>query len=267
MSKYKLNKKELLEHWDTQIRFINKSIIDFDNGDELEAQRIATNIRVLFHNTKSSKSLYQQLQLPLTFYSSGGLYIPYNLATSWLLLSISLNSEGIIKYNALLDGPHRCFFMNFNDWWNEIIFDDHSNKLTRKDIVTLIANQDGGAHVDPKLNESYAKLTKMNSLGWTDLNGNPPINNPAYQSIRVIANEILISLNMFHKGLKIKQKQKGKQFEMRIVDNVGRRYKWSETEIQYPPEAYQIVSKDRAEQRTLYINEYMDGTKVEYIGQ
>lgn len=34
----------------------------------------------------------------------------------------------------------------FNDWWNEIIFDDKKNKFTRRDIVTYVANQDGGAH-------------------------------------------------------------------------------------------------------------------------
>ena len=60
----------------------------------------------------------------------------------------------------------------FNDWWNEIIFDDKKNKFTRHDIVTYVANQDGGAHVDSELDESYATLTKMNSLGWTDYNGN-----------------------------------------------------------------------------------------------
>lgn len=266
MSKYKLNHKELLEHWDTQIRFIRKSIIDFDNGDELEAQRIATNLRVLFHNTRFSNSLYNQIKLPLTFYSSGGLYTPTNLLSSWVLLSMETTNVGI-KYKAELEIPSRHFFMNFDDWWNEIIFDDRENKFTRKDIVTFVANQDGGAHVDPELNESYAKLTKMNSLGWTDRNGNPPTNNPAYQSIRVIANEVLISLNLFQRGLKIKRKQVDKQFEMRIVDNVGRRYKWSETEIQCSSETYQKVSKDRAEKRTLYINEYMDGTKVEYVGQ
>lgn len=31
----------------------------------------------------------------------------------------------------------------FNDWWNEIIFDDKKNKFTRRDIVTYVANQDG----------------------------------------------------------------------------------------------------------------------------
>ena len=58
----------------------------------------------------------------------------------------------------------------FEDWWNEIIFDDTKNKFTRRDIITFVANQDGGAHVDDELHEKYAMLGKMNSLGWTDGN-------------------------------------------------------------------------------------------------
>lgn len=71
----------------------------------------------------------------------------------------------------------------------------------------------------------------MNSLGWSDSSGNAPINNPAYQAVRVIANEFLVSLELFKQGLKNRRKQKNRKFEMRIVDDEGRRYKWSETEI------------------------------------
>ena len=106
----------------------------------------------------------------------------------------------------------------------------------------------------------------MNSLGWSDSDGNSPTNNPAYQSIRVIANEFLISLGLSQQGLKNRRKQKDKKFEMRIVDEAGRRYKWSETEITYSSETFQIVSKDRSEKRTLYVDEYKNGIKVEYIG-
>ncbi len=96
----------------------------------------------------------------------------------------------------------------FNDWWNEIIFDDKKNKFTRRDIVTYVANQDGGVHVDPELDESYATLTKMNSLGWTDYNVNKPLNNPAYQAIRTIANEVLYSIAISASGLKNRKKAK-----------------------------------------------------------
>lgn len=265
MAKYTLSAQELQEHWNNQIRFIQKSIKEFDSGDEIEAQRIATNLRILFHDTSSSKSIFKQLKPQVTFYSGGCLYTPSNLVTSWTLLSLEFGPEGL-KYKAELENSSRYFFMNFPDWWNEIIFDDHENRFTRKDIVTFIANQDGGAHVDPKLNEAYAKLTKMNSLGWIDSAGSSPTNNPAYQSIRAIANEFLISLNFSQQGLKNRRKQKDTKFEMRIVDDAGRRYKWSETEITYSPETFQIVSQDRSEKRTLYIDEYNNGMKVEYIG-
>lgn len=263
--KYKLSTQELQEHWDNQIRFIRKSVEEFDLGDEMEAQRIATSLRILFHDTKLSKSLFKQLGLGITFYSSGQLYTPSNLLTSWTLLSMGLSPNGV-KYKADLESHSRCFFMNFLDWWNEIIFDDHEKRFTRKDIVTFIANQDGGAHVDPKLDGTYANLIKMNSLGWSDSSGNAPVNNPAYQAVRVIANEFLVSLELFKQGLKNRRKQKNKKFEMRIVDDVGRRYKWSETEIIYSSETFQVVNKDRSEKRTLYIDEYKSGVKVEYIG-
>ena len=61
-------------------------------------------------------------------------------------------------------------------------------------------------------------------------------------------------------------KQKEKTFEMRIVDDRGRRYKWSTTEISCSPETLNIVSQDRAEKRTLYTDEYSNGMKIEYIG-
>lgn len=157
--KYKPSTQELQEHWDNQIKFIRKSVEEFDLGDEKEAQRIATSLRILFHDTKSSKSLFKQLGLGIIFYLSGQLYTPSNLLTSWTLLSMELSPNGV-KYKTDLESHSRCFFMNFLDWWNEIIFDDHEKRFTRKDIITFIANQDGGTHVDPKLDGTYANLIK-----------------------------------------------------------------------------------------------------------
>ena len=59
MAKYKRNKQELQEQWDAQVRFIQKSVKEFDAGDESEARRIAASLRILFHETKQSKSLFK----------------------------------------------------------------------------------------------------------------------------------------------------------------------------------------------------------------
>lgn len=81
-----------------------------------------------------------------------------------------------------------------------------------------------------------------------------------------IANEVLYSIAISASGLKNRKKQKGKEFEMRIVDNFGRRYKWSKTEITCSLETMELVFQDKVEKRTLYIDEYKNGSKVEYVG-
>lgn len=262
MTKYILNHSEWQEHWNEQLAFITR-LCQYFKQDEKEARRIAAALRILFHQTKNSESVYRHLS-PILFYSSTGLYTPSNLLSSWELLSMEMNQSGIF-FRPCFDNPQRTFLLNFDDWWNEIIFDDHQSKFTRRDIVLFVANQDGGAHVDSQMTESFARLTKYNSLGWIDNNGRQPQTNPAYQSIRAIAQELLISKSLADIPMKQRQKQKGKEFEMRFADK-SRRYKWSTTEMTTSPETDKIVAKDTMQRRTLYVQEYADGKKIEYVG-
>lgn len=267
VNKYRINKNELMEHWEDQIDVLKRTTKLFDEGNEKEARRIAACLRIMFHQTNRSNSLFKQLSLPLIFISSGGLYTPSNLLSSWVLLSLKIDGEGL-GYSPTLEKEfytERTFFMNFEDWWNEIIFDDKQSVFTRRDIVWFVANQDGGAHIDPNLSESYASLTKMNSLGWVDGEGNPPSNNPAYQSIRVIADEVLHSIINCKSGFKNRKKSKGREIEMRFVDK-NRRFKWSTTEMTYSDETFEIVKQCKKKSRKLHIQEFGNGRKVEYIG-
>ena len=64
-------------------------------------------------------------------------------------------------------------------------------------MVLTVANKEGGTHIDPKLDEAYANLSRFNSLGWKvfmsgvekDFN-----NTPVLPSIRQIAHEVLKTL-------------------------------------------------------------------------
>lgn len=154
---------------------------NFDEGNENEARRIATSLRIMFHETSRSHSLFKQIKLNHNFFlwSSGELYTPSNLLSSWILLQLNRDKDGL-SYKPLGINSKRTFFLSYEDWWNEVIFDDKKNVFTRKDIVTFVANQDGGAHVDKALDGKYAELVKHNSLGWTDGEGNLIVNNPAY---------------------------------------------------------------------------------------
>jgi len=60
---YKLNEKDFEKKLDQQLKFLKASISAFDQGDEDEAIRIATILRVLFHDTRNSESLLKHLLL------------------------------------------------------------------------------------------------------------------------------------------------------------------------------------------------------------
>lgn len=187
--------------------------------------------------------------------------------TSWTLLTLQLCPDGI-QYlpNIIYDKDNRYFCYTFDDWWNEVIFDDKSNVFTRKDIILFVANNDGGAHVDPELKESFFLLSKQNSLGFMDNFDQAPENNPIYQAVRSIAEEFLISLKISEIGLKTRKQCKDKTFEMRFFDD-SRRYKWSSTETNASEKIKEIVNQHRVEDRKLYLQELGNGMKVEFVGK
>jgi hypothetical protein len=54
------------------------------------------------------------------------------------------------------------------DWWHDpVLTDADGAAFSREDLVLLVANKDGGAHVDRTLPPEYAALTRNNSIGVT----------------------------------------------------------------------------------------------------
>lgn len=119
------------------------------------------------------------------------------------LIAINIKfSDGIskAKYIPRLDDDQRSPTkkVRFEDWWNKIVLDDkNGNILTREKLVLAVANKDGGAHVDPKLDETYANIKRYHSLRvWFVSNkGKEDIASKVeLASIRQIAHEVLKSL-------------------------------------------------------------------------
>jgi len=204
MSKYTQDNKELLGHLKDQIAFMQQSAISYDSGFESEAKRLAVVIRVLVHDTPKSHALLTLLggEKQMLFYDSASKYDPRNLATSNCLTVMKLSANEA-EYVAPLDDLSSARDKNkkrsFDNWWERLIIykDNKSNEFTRRDLVLAVANKEGGAHVDPKLDQVYADLSRFNSLGWKlfvhgeekDFN-----NTPVLPSIRQIAHEVLKTL-------------------------------------------------------------------------
>jgi len=207
MSKYLVNKDELVNHLKDQIDFMIASAISFDKGYEGEAKRLATTIRVLVHDTKNSSALLMQLhKMNILFYDSAYTFDPNNPLPSHCLTMIRLSKqEGKDmkgNYVAPLDNgsPARSNEkkVGFGRWWNRnTVFKDIRGSLfNRSDLILALANKEGGAHVDPELDQAYANLTRFNSLAWKvyTKDNKKDMGNPVPPAIRQIAHEVIKTL-------------------------------------------------------------------------
>lgn len=202
MPKVKQTKQELLSHLEDIIGFVEASSIAFDAGKTGEAKRLAVSIRVLLHDTKNSKSLLGLLgwKEGHSFFNTANPYDPKNLMSHHGLVGLSFGGSSRVAYYAPLgDGPpSRPYkFVKFPEWWNEsVIVDGKRQKFNRRELILALSNKDGGAHVDPELDESYANLTRNNTVGWVYSDGinDSPVIDVEKHSVRQVAYEMLESI-------------------------------------------------------------------------
>lgn len=191
------------DHLREQLAFLAKSAREFDAGDTSETKRMALAIRVLLHDSAMSHSVAGQLGLkskPLV--AAGGKLDSRNLLSEWPLAIIEMGSEGVRFMPALGDGPYPARLIDFDSWWNDPVIKDANGTLfSRGDLILVIANQAGGAHVDPDIDERYHQLAKEHSIGWMISSGPPgtaggvPLEHIEKVYVRHIAWEVLATFN------------------------------------------------------------------------
>lgn len=235
--RYRLSQKELFESFDEQMHLLLSSCRAYDGGDEAQAKNIAIRLRVLAHDSGHSQSLLGQLNKKNGLFASTLIdYSPKNLLSSFPLLIVRAE-QGNHRYEPLLNKfLEKMIYLRFEDWWNEIVFDDKKNIFSRRDIVRFVADQDGGAHVDPEIEAGFADLLKNNSLGYKvgkiseddpELleDGRPLKCNPVYAAIRQIGFEMIVS---FQSNIPWGTRTKEDHYVagVIIVDNDGRRFRF-----------------------------------------
>lgn len=152
-------------HLAKQIGFLERSCASFDAGFHDEAIRIATIIRVLIHQTKSSTSLLKHLnatniKLLSTCKEAG----PRTLILMGMGI-VGISSNGTTTYKPNLGDIPFTTSMPVNQWWDAVVFVSGPTRLSRRKIALAAANQDGGAHVDHALDTTYEKLTTPGFAG------------------------------------------------------------------------------------------------------
>lgn len=196
----KITQAELARHLTEQIGFLQSSAKAYDLGNDVEAKRMAVTLRVLLHDTKASSSLLGQMHLKkrMQFVSTAQRYDPTNLLSQQCLLMLSPVGDNA-RYVPLFENQNRYRLLSFPDWSGEIVFSDqHKRLFRRKHVLKLLANQDGGAHVDPELDDTFAVMKTNDLTGWVvtkaDGTTTPFSNDPVYATMRQMAFEVLQSL-------------------------------------------------------------------------
>jgi len=155
--KRKQSEGDLKEQLNEQIGFIKRSAELYDRGYPEEAKRIALNVRILVHDTTNSLSLLKQLNMIniTKFFDTSMKRIKDDIdKTAWHCLTLIHANKHIPILDWNIKSAKK---VNFEEWWNSVVLvDSPGNEFTRKQLILYVADQNGGAHVDPKLDEIYA---------------------------------------------------------------------------------------------------------------
>lgn len=194
--------QDLLEQWD----FLKSSMIAFDSGRWHEAKRLALTIRVLVYD-QGGTSLLTQLGVKdrLKWLASGGGVHPENRLPTQSLTSMRMTAVqggAEVSYvphdeEYLLDARF-VRFTDFEDWWTSpVIKDNEARIFSRKNLVLMLANRDGGGHIG-RLEVSERALASGRDFGWAFGVGDelvPVELSPVLPSVRTIAGELDLMLH------------------------------------------------------------------------
>lgn len=174
MGEIPVSRDQLIGHLDEHLDFLRQSCKSFDDKFISEAKRLAVTVRVLLHDTKRSNSLLNQIGIKNTmeYYNTASPFEPNNLAVFHHGLVYVRIGSGEINFVAPLEEssemPYKpnCY-IPFSHWWEEIVIRDREGiTYTRDDLVKLLANKDGGAHVDPRIDSDYLALKETNRMRY-----------------------------------------------------------------------------------------------------
>jgi hypothetical protein len=199
------HKRDLLAQLRRQLGFLQRSSASYDAGYLDEAIRIALTLRVLFHDTKNSRSLLRQLgrrdiQL-LSSVEPFGPNVVYaqGMGKTVIHAAHSGSSGAFVPNLGPYEGAH---LLSLDRWWQQVVLIQGGRQVQRVQLILAAANKDGGAHVDPALTPEYEALAAEGAFGhfhFKDALGERswPVVNAHFVFLRQIGQEVLLSPELF----------------------------------------------------------------------
>lgn len=191
-----------------QLLRIQGQAYDDDPSNTVMSLSLATVVRVLVHDTRTSHSLLDQLGLKSglrcvdTAVPIGALS---KMSANPGLVSLEIAPEGRgvrwIAPLSKLPAQRLGRTIPFQPWWDKPIHRDSlGNTWSRRDFVMYLANREGGAHVDPGTREaSFEALERENSMQFSIQHselGHIDAGSPVPASVRQVAFELQTTLEV-----------------------------------------------------------------------
>lgn len=164
---------EIKNRFDEQLKYLSYAASGYDNGDHSLIKMATPALRSLFLEQKFGKTLIEQLKIglkapfqssvafgPKTVLFSGPVFVGWQISQS----QPKLTAEYLPAcYQPTAPRSHS---ISLENWWSGRLVILNDKSITREMLVRYVANQDGGAHVDPELNEEYDNLLR-GLYSWT----------------------------------------------------------------------------------------------------
>lgn len=190
---------EFEEQLESQLRFLERSSDEFDRGDEAEARRLANALRMLLHTKGHQTSLLKHLGRDAIEFLDTRFGEPRkgHAYSGLAMLSMSPQNDRQ-EYTCLLSNAPEPSPVPFAAWWTSVVFTDGRDvSLTRSELVLALCEQDGGTHVDAKIAEKYAQVSRDDVLRWNPLQLPTGVEkSAAMAAVRQIAHEVLATLRL-----------------------------------------------------------------------
>ena len=192
------SQEDLIARFWEQINFLRSSSAAFDKGDEAEARRLAVTLRIFFIHSQKSKSLFEQQDIGrrITMLNTAEPINPRNLLPTFGLVMVRMDAGGGRYIPLLGDGPsfETSRLLPINRWLSRPVGKRGTKQWSRQELITWVANSDGGAHIDSQLDPEHYELSRENGMGWqfstSDSELEPIKGDFVLASIRQIAYEV-----------------------------------------------------------------------------
>jgi hypothetical protein len=193
------SEQEMFNSFLEQVNFLVTAAAAYDNGNRSAIKMATPALRTLFYKQSFGPILIDQIStidkskfISTVEYSSNSIiYMGPVTPTS---LQNPLSNEEVYVYlpNCYDSAMKASHVITFDQWWNGNIFINQNDFFTRRDLIRLIANQDGGSHVDNRLEAKYSKMVH-NAMSFIAGPANKPFEELNLALIRQIVHETMLS--------------------------------------------------------------------------